>query len=617
MDRTQQLIDCLQRWDEEDQAGRPASASSVCGGHPDLVADLEALCEYRSRLERLLGSLDGLDTLVRVPGDVAPPPGLPAVPGYAVTALLAEGGMGQVYRAKHLKLGREVAIKVIRPDRVSAEYLARFQTEAEAVARLNDPNIVQIYEVGEYDEGGAKIPYLALEFVPGGTLEFRAGKYPLHPDEASRVVRVLARAVAHAHARGVVHRDLKPDNVLIAPPEGSMLLEAAMGRPKITDFGLARREAGDPSATRPGSVMGTPSYMAPEQAEGRPAGKPADVYALGAILFRLLTGRVVFPSDTWIIALHKVCTEPPRFPDELRGKIPPALEALCLRCLDKEAARRPKADELASELERLLSFDTLPPTEPYRTPAPRRPRRRVLAAVGVLALLLLAGLTGWKLWPLPKPVPDDFPKSRPAAVVPLRGVLDAEMRREGDRLRNQFIPLSDPAARPLRPRDEIRVSVELNSPAYIYILWIDTEGKVSPQYPWIDHDWTRRDAEVRAERFELPRFEGAWGAWRMGPGEPGLETMVLLCREEPLPATVDLEGILRGLGKVPLDGQDAGAISWFENGNTVRNEKQRAPLAKAVEGGNPLERVNREIHLRVKDHFDYTRTITYGNTGGK
>jgi hypothetical protein len=164
---------------------------------------------------------------------------------------------------------------------------------------------------------------------------------------------------------------------------------------------------------------------------------------------------------------------------------------------------------------------------------------------------------------------------------------------------------------------EIRVSVELNRPAYVYIVWIDTEGTVSPQYPWIDHDWGRRDAEGKAAKFELPRFEGAWGAWTMGPGEPGLETMVLLCRDEPLPESVDLAGMLRGLGKVPLDGQDANAVSWFENGKTVRGEKQRAPLAKAVEGGNSLERINREIHRRVRDHFEYTRTITYGNAGGK
>ena len=129
---------------------------------------------------------------------------------------------------------------------------------------------------------------------------------------------------------------------------------------------------------------------------------------------------------------------------------------------------------------------------------------------------------------------------------------------------------------------------------------------------------TTFEPETKAAKFELPRFEGAWGAWTMGPGEPGLETMMLLCRDERLPGpeTVDLEIMLRGIGRMPLNGQNPGAVSWFENGRTVRDEKTRAPLA-VVEGGNSLDRINREIHRRVKDHFEYTRTFTYGNTGGK
>ena len=561
-----------------------------------------------------MGSLEGMETVVKAASDTVAPPGLPSVPGYAVSRLLAEGGMGQVYRARHLRLNREVALKVIRPDRVSADLLARFQTEAEAVAKLDHPNIVQIYEVGEYAEGEVKIPFLALEFVPGGTLESRAGTSPMPPAEAARVVRLLARAMAHAHTRGVVHRDLKPDNVLIAPPADEPSWNAAIGRPKITDFGLARRDLGGPAATTPGSVMGTPSYMAPEQARGESAGPPADVYALGAILYRLLTGRVVFPRDSWVDALHDVCHAAPRPPSKSVAGIPLLLEALCLRCLDKNAAERPTAAELAVELERLSAPDAPPTTEPYRPPSLRRSRRRLLIGALVAGLTLPAALLWWRLTP-PKPTAPD-PPPEPVARVRLKGTLDAEMTRKDDRLR-QGIPLSDPAARPLRPGDRIRVEAKLSRPVYVYLVWIDTAGEVTPMYPWIDGHWKRRVPEEKAQEVRMPQVKGKWMYWPMGPGKPGLETMVLMCRDDPLPADVDLKGILRTFGPQPFDGQDRHTIAWFESGATVRNEAQRAPLTTPVEGTDPLERINAEIHQRVKGLFRYTRAITYGNEGDR
>jgi serine/threonine-protein kinase len=180
--------------------------------------------------------------------------------------------------------------------------------------------------------------------------------------------------------------------------------------------------------------MGTPSYMAPEQADGHPAGKPADVYALGAILYRLLTGRVVFPRESWVDVLHDVRHKPPQPPSELVPGIPQGLEALCLRCLEKDADKRPTAAELAGELEQVSA--PLTPTVTFHEAPPVRPRRRVWVAVGVLALLVCAGLSGWTMWPKTKPVMSDLPKTEPVPLEPLKGFLDAEMRREGDRLRS-------------------------------------------------------------------------------------------------------------------------------------------------------------------------------------
>jgi hypothetical protein len=151
----------------------------------------------------------------------------------------------------------------------------------------------------------------------------------------------------------------------------------------------------------------------------------------------------------------------------------------------------------------------------------------------------------------------------------------------------------------------------------VYLVWIDSAGEVMPMYPWIDGDWKRRGPEEKAATFQLPPINGEWEVWKMGPGKRGLETMVLLCRDDPLPEDVDLKAILGRFGPQPLAGQDAGVVAWFENGTTVRDEPRRAPLARPVKGGNPLERLNREVQRRVKGHFSYTRAITYGNEGDR
>ncbi len=222
------------------------------------------------------------------------PPGAPAgpragatvrVPGYEPLGELGRGGMGVVYRARQTALGRVVALKMILSGaHAGADDLARFRTEAEAIARLQHPNIVQIYEVGEHDG----LPFFSLEFCGGGSLDRSLAGKPLPPRDAALLVVTLARAMQAAHEKGVIHRDLKPANVLLAED----------GTPKITDFGLAKRlDAAGQTVT--GSVMGTPSYMAPEQAEGKKAvGPAADVYALGAILYECLTGRPPFRAAT-------------------------------------------------------------------------------------------------------------------------------------------------------------------------------------------------------------------------------------------------------------------------------------------------------------------------------
>jgi WD40 repeat protein len=288
-----------------------------------------------------------------LPGDgQSPPPGArerPRLAGYEILEELGRGAMGTVYKARQVRLKRLVALKVIGSALLAEpRVLARCRTEAEAAARLQHANIVQIYEVGEQDGS----PYLALEFVDGGTLEGKLGGKPQPGRAAAELVETLARAMHYAHQRGVVHRDLKPANVLLTED----------GTPKITDFGLAKVLEGEPGQTLPGAIVGTPSYMAPEQAEGkaREVGPAADVYALGAILYDALTGRPPFRGASLLETLEQVRSEEPVAPSRLLPKLPRDLETICLKAMARSPARRyPSAGALADDLRRFLNHEPI------------------------------------------------------------------------------------------------------------------------------------------------------------------------------------------------------------------------------------------------------------------
>jgi serine/threonine protein kinase len=287
----------------------------------------------------------------------------PAVPGYEILGRLAPGGMGVVYRARQITLNRTVALKMIGGgSHAGPQERARFRVEAEAIASLSHPHIIQIYDYGEYDG----MPYLAMEFADGGSLAQRLLGGPLPAREAAELVEILARALQFVHERGVIHRDLKPANVLLQRVAGSPSRETSSncGRllitdysPKIADFGLAKRLDHDEGLTWTRAVLGTANYMAPEQATGdkHAIGPAADIYALGAILYEVLTGRPPFRAETRELTIHKLLSAEPRPPTQIQADVPVELEAICLKCLEKEPGRRfANALAVADDLRRYL-----------------------------------------------------------------------------------------------------------------------------------------------------------------------------------------------------------------------------------------------------------------------
>jgi WD40 repeat protein len=438
--------DQWQRW----HAGERVAAEDYLARHPGVAADAEAALvlvygeflsreelgekpspnEYVARFPRCAEGLrrqldfhaavaEGSPTFVepeKGPGKTVPPrpldnasnwpstniaekgpgqamsPLLPAVPGYELLREIGRGGMGIVYLARHTRLDRPVALKMILAGGHAGEaHLGRFQTEAHAIARLNHPNIVQIYEVGEH--GG--LPFFSLEFCSGGSLENKLLGKPLPPKDAAALVEKLARGMHSAHEKGIIHRDLKPDNVLLS----------ADGTPKITDFGLARM-LDDVGQTHTGAVFGTPSYMAPEQARGsKNAKEPADVYALGAILYECLTGRPPFRAASSDETLLQLLFKEAVPPQKLNAQVPRDLETICLKCLRKEPDQRyATALELAEDLRRFHAGEPIQarPIGSVRRSlrwCRRNPRLAgLLATVAALLVVIAAGASVAALW---------------------------------------------------------------------------------------------------------------------------------------------------------------------------------------------------------------------------
>jgi tRNA A-37 threonylcarbamoyl transferase component Bud32 len=387
---------------------------------PDLDPGRDELAQEITRVKVQLPSPAELAATLNKPQ--ATPAGAaaeagPGVPNYQMIEPIGRGGMGVVWKARQVKLNRVVALKMILAGAgAGADEVRRFRVEAEAVARLAHPNIVQIYEIGEHNGQ----PFFSLEYLPGGSLATMMSGQPFVAARAARLLLQLAEAVQYAHQQGVIHRDLKPANILLA----------ADGTPKIADFGLAKY-VNDAGQTQTGTILGTPHYMAPEQAKGSKAtGPAADIYALGAILYQMLTGQPPFTADSVLSILKQVQEQEAIPPRKLNPNLPRDLQTICLKCLEKEPGRRyATAADLAADLRRFLAGEPIK-ARPIGTGerlvkwVKRRPELATLFLVSIFAVALFARLA-WVTWLASEP-----------ARLPLYS--DAEIRNSAAGIRKEL-----------------------------------------------------------------------------------------------------------------------------------------------------------------------------------
>jgi serine/threonine-protein kinase len=395
------LVACLEALDQ----GQPVQTSEWLARYPEFADELAGFFAGQEKVHRLAAPLrSALAAAATPPADRTPPPGapdtgdaagLPASLGdYELQEEIGAGGMGVVYKARQRSLGRLVALKMIRGDHAAYPTEGRrFRNEAEMAAGLDHPHIVPVHEVAEH----AGQLYFSMKLIEGGSLAARIGQFRSDPRGAARLVATVARAVHYAHQRGILHRDLKPGNIL---------LDAA-GKPHVTDFGLARRVESDSSLTQSGALVGTPAYMAPEQASGQKGAvtTAADVYGLGALLYALLTGGPPFRGETVADTLLLVRASEPVPPSRANPLVDRNLETICLKCLDKEPERRyASAEALAEDLERWLADEPIRARPIGRLARSwrwcRRNRRlAVLAAAAAIAVVFgvaaLGGSIGW------------------------------------------------------------------------------------------------------------------------------------------------------------------------------------------------------------------------------
>jgi predicted Ser/Thr protein kinase len=547
-------------------------------------------------------------------GQSEEPPHPAAIGKYLVIGRFPPTGQAEVFRVVHPQLRQERVIKLAK-EPVGADGRSDIIEEGRILADLDHPNMVRVYEADFHEDR----PYLVMEYIRGRSLKDFAGEHPLSPRQAAALVAKVCAAAEIAHRRGVVHRDIKPLNILIDD----------RNEPRLIDFGLARSRTF--WSDGPSHTGGTFAFMAPEQArvespaEQKKVGPRSDVFALGAVLYFLLTGKAPFDGRNWRESMDRARRNDFDQAALDNPKVPRELRRLCLKAMAAEPGDRfASAQAFQQGLERYL----------------RAPKVRS-AVAGVVGLVLI-GVLGYRFvipWLFPAPSlemksiadrRDQGLPTIPKAVEPLKGRIDLLVVASKDGKRRR-LRLEDPGSVPVQADDQIRIEARLDRPAYLYLFWISSDGQAAPLYPWEDRDWSKRPAhERKVTATELPDIIDK--VWEIPASPPGLETLVLLAREDsPLPREEDSK-LAAGLSGtlVSLSPKMKKAV-WIEDGEEVvfdtagGSKKEQGnnglltrgiPSKEARKSDDAVLGIRRLLQEKVQPLGSYSQAVLFPNDGG-
>ncbi len=516
---------------------------------------------------------------------------LPAAIGkYLVIGRFPRSGQAEVYRVVHPGLARDLVLKIsLNP--VRADGRCEIVEEAKILAELDHPNLVRVYDLDFHDER----PYMVMEYIRGRTLEQTASEGRLNPRQAAALLAKVAGAAEYAHRHGIVHRDIKPKNILVDDT----------GEPRLIDFGMARlRHAWSDD---PGSPGGTFAYMAPEQAgvdspeDQAKVGPPSDVFALGAVLYYLLTRQAPFAGENWraSMARARACDFDRKALDDRR--VARGLRRICLKAMAADPADRYAS---AEALQKALSHFVL------------RPKFEAVAAA-IVGLVVVAGLTYARYASRPEaarlPSREAATQTRPAAPVALTGDLIVHFRNKKDG-RDWELDVRNPATPPLLVGDGVRLEARLNQPAHTYLLWLDSEGKVIQLFPRDDDKYGNRPSGDQAR--DVVHSPAALDEWLNLEGSGGLETVMLLARRTPLAPNTDLAALIGKLPPSKLRHDLNVAMLGFDEGRateSLRPGRDRGIGESPEKVDDPL--LNLMERLRTDGGFEVIKAVRFAYGG--